>query len=172
MGFGKDGKGVIIIESRPQAIGTLAHQTGLFIGTKLAILKDFRMLKSELTVVINSVTAGDLLGLALYLVDGDLSLAEAEAAIESNGPVGPNDSVAMAIAERFVKLVGLVDHNELNTEVQLEDAATGAPMITVKPQWTFTTTKSWNWMLYNKGAAPTTGASALLQAKSFGVWLR
>ncbi len=39
MGFGKDGLGVIINEARSQALGTLATDTGIFVGTKLATLE-------------------------------------------------------------------------------------------------------------------------------------
>ncbi len=84
MGFGKDGKGVIIMEKKEQALLTLAIDTGLFIATPLAILERFRMLKTELFATLTNVGAGELGGIQLYLVDGDLSLAEAEAAIEAN----------------------------------------------------------------------------------------
>ncbi len=55
MGFGKDGLGVIIIEARLQAIGTLAQNTGILIGTKLATLERFRMLKSQIVATLRGV---------------------------------------------------------------------------------------------------------------------
>ncbi len=171
MGFGKDGKGVIIVEQRSQAVGTLANSTGLFIGTKLATVEDFRMLKSMCNCIFTSVTAGELNGMALYLVHGDLTLAEAEEAIETDGPLGPGDLVDAEEAQRPVFQVGIVAHSEVQTEVVMIDIHSGAPMITAKPRWTFQSVSGWNWMLYNQGAAPTTGANAVITAKNFGVWV-
>ncbi len=56
MGFGKDKKGSILMESRSQALGALAADAGILIGTKLALTEDFRMLKSNVhAMVMNSV---------------------------------------------------------------------------------------------------------------------
>ncbi len=38
-------------------------------------------------------------------------------------------------------------------------------------RWTFSRTKSWNFFVYNLGAAITTGATVIIKAKSFGVWV-
>ena len=102
MGFGKDGKGVIIAETRSQMLGTLAIATGIFIGTKLVTLERFRMLKAEFAATYIVMTGIEAAGLALYLVDGDLSLAEAQAAIGADGPLGPNDLINADIAMRSV----------------------------------------------------------------------
>ncbi len=171
MGFGKDGKGVIITEARIQTLGTLAQDTGILIGTKIATLERFRMLKAELLVTLRGLTAGDGGGYALYLCDGDLTLNEIELQIESTGPVGPNDAVAAAIAERFVKLVGVSKILTSNIDQNMVDANTGGPMIVTMPRWTFSRTKSWNWVLYNNGQAPTTGAAVAIKVKNFGVWV-
>ncbi len=96
MGFGKDGKGVIIREGRAQAIGALAAATGFLIATKLATLERFRMLKSEVFASIIGLTGGEGTGLVFGLADGDLTLAEIEEAIELGGPLGPNDIVVAA----------------------------------------------------------------------------
>ncbi len=170
MGFGKDGLGVIINEKRSQALGTLAADTAIIIGTKLVILERFRMLKSEMLCTLRGATSGEARGLALYLFDGDYTLAEIDQALENNGPLGPNDTVQSSITERFSKLVGVFD-DETGTESQIHDAMSNAPMVTTKPRWTFARTKSWNWVLYNHGAALTTGSTVHIQAKSFGVWV-
>jgi len=177
MGFGKDGKGVIHNVNLSQAIGTLGTSTGLFVGTKPVLAADFRMLKTEITARIVGLTAGvtELPLTQLYLVDGDLSLAEAEASIEAaNVPLGPNDRVGMELAERFVKLIGVGDHG-VGIEVfrTLHDIHEDSNAILAKPRWTFKSTKSWNWMLYNTSAdAPTTGANIVIQGRVFGVWIR
>ncbi len=172
MGFGKDGKGVILRQSLTATIGTLAAATGLIIGTALAIDTDFRMLKAEILATITGVTAGELNALALYLVDGDFTLAEFEASLESNGPVGPNDSVNAALAERWTKFCGAVVHSDVSTALIFTDRDSGGSLLKIMPRWTFQRVKSWNWILYNAGEAPTTGATMRLKAKCFGVWVR
>ncbi len=169
MGFGKDGKGVIIKESRTQALGALANSAGILIGTKLATLERFRMLKTEVMASIVSLTSGEGSGLWMGLADGDLSLAEIEAAIESNGPLGPNDSVQEAIADRFIMILGAGDI-EVATEYLFHNH-NGGHLMTATPRWTFARTKSWNWFVYNQGTVLTTGATVNIKVKDFGVWV-
>ncbi len=169
MGFGKDGKGVIIRESRTQAVGTLANSTGLLIGTKLATLERFRMLKSEVMATFTGVTQGEGSGMWLLLADGDLSLTEIEEAIEGIGPLGPNDAVLAAVAERFVLVFGATDSEVATTMVFHNEM--GGHLMSKNPRWTFSRTKSWNWVLYNQGVAPTTGITVNIKVKSFGVWV-
>ncbi len=175
MGFGKDGKGVIIVEGRSQALGTLASSAGILIGTKLAILERFRMLKAEITARVSGLTVGEIHGSRLYLADGDLTLVEIEAQIESNGPLGPNEIAPADIAERPVFLAGVFEENGAGggTPIALcKDKETNAPVVMLNPKWTFARTKSWNWVLYNAtGSAFTTGASVSILAKEFGVWV-
>ncbi len=171
MGFGKDGKGVIIREARSQPLLTLAQNTGLIIGSNIAILERFRMLKAEIVATIIGVTGNELAGLGLYLVDGAFTLAEFEASLELiAGPVGPNESTDEEIAERFSQMVGIVLATETATETVFRNAA-GGGMLEVKPRWTFARTKSWNWIIYNHAEVPTTGATVLIKCKSFGVWV-
>ncbi len=170
MGFGKDNKGVIIREARSQALGALAAQAGILIGTKLAITDSFRMLKAIGSFVIDGLTGVEGPGLLLYLANGDLSLAEAEAAIELSGPLDRSDRVNGPIAERFVQLVGSTGDPD-GAKASFLDAHTGAPVIVAKPRWTFGVTDSWNWIVYNNGAALTTGATVKLRVQDFGVWV-
>lgn len=169
MGFGKDGKGVIIRESRSQALGTLANGSAILIGTKLGTLERFRMLKAEIYCVVTLVTTGEGSGYIFGLADGDLTLAEIEGAIESSGPLGPNDSITEAISDRPVWFTGMTD-KESGVTVPFENE-TGGHMMTAKPRWTFGRSKSWNWFIYNQGAAPTTGSVASIRCKEFGVWV-
>ncbi len=169
MGFGKDGMGVILNESRTQALGALAASVGIFIGTAAVTLERFRIIKSEVIAMIIGLTAGEGSGLYLYLVDGDLSLAEAEQAIEQTGPLGPNDAPAAEVALRYVKLFGNTDH-EIATEAVIHNQ-TGGGQMSETIRWTFARTKAWNWMIYNQGVAITTGATVKIKSKNFGVWV-
>ncbi len=169
MGFGKDGKGVIIRESRIQALGTLASQAGLLIGGKLATVERFRMLKTEIQASITAVTAGEANGYIFGLADGDLTIVEIEETIEADGPLGPNDVITSNLSMRPVWIVGGIQQQN-NTEVLFTND-TGGTTMTATPRWTFAATKSWNWFIYNMGAAPTTGSTCILRVKSFGVWV-
>ncbi len=171
MGFGKDGKGVIIREFRTQALGALAGSAGIIIGTNLNTLERFRMLKAELQVVVVAVTGNEGAGMSLFLVDGEFTLTQFEAAMElTSGPLGPNEAPDAAIAERFMVWAGMTVSDETGTEVPLINDM-GGPLLTVKPRWTFARAKSWNWILYNHGTTLTTGATVKLFAKDFGVWV-
>ncbi len=169
MGFGKDGKGVIIRESRSQALSTLAASSGILVGTNLATLERYRMLKAEVIATVTGVTSGELNGLYFGLADGDLTLTQLEEAIEGNGPLGPNDIVEMNIAERPVWFFGATDR-ETGTTLVFENTQ-GGHLLEIKLRWTFASTKSWNWFVYNLGVAPTTGATVFIRVKSFGVWV-
>ncbi len=172
MGFGKDGKGAIIMESRSQALGALGFNTGILIDTKLAITEDFRMLKSIVNVSVTGLTLAEGSGLQLYLADGALTLAQIEAKIEQSGPLSRHDPPLEAIAERFVKLVaGARGGGSEAAQVMFADAMNNGVGIVTKPRWTFGATKSWNWVIYNRFAAITTGANVNLNAENFGVWV-
>ncbi len=169
MGFGKDGKGVIIRESRVQALGALGINTGILIGTKLATLERFRMLRSEVFATMTGLTTGEGTGLLFGLADGQFTLVEIEAAIEADGPLGPNDTITEDIADRPVWFSGAVDR-ETGTEAVFENDE-GGHMMVLKPRWTFARTKSWNFFVYNLGAAMTTGSQVQFRGKQFGVWV-
>lgn len=169
MGFGKDGKGSIVREFRTQALGALASNAGILIGTKLGLLERFRVLKYELWAALTGLTSGEGTGLIIGIADGDFTLVEIEGALESNGPLGPNDTVIAAAVERFVILLGAVDR-ETGTEAIFENN-TGGHMMEKNLRWTFSRTKSWNLFVYNLGAALTTGATVDIRGKAFGVWV-
>ncbi len=169
MGFGKDGKGVIFRQSLSQALGTLDNAAGILIGTKPAILERFRIIKSEAWSTINALTSGEGVGIILGLADGDFSISEIEQAIETNGPLGPNDLPNAAQAERFIMFVGMTD-GEVGTTQVFENEKGGHSMENTV-RWTFARTKSWNWFAYNLGDQLTTGSTLVLRAKSFGVWV-
>jgi len=171
MGFGKDGKGVIIAETRNVALGTLGGSTGILIGTNLAITDSFRSMKQEVSVVISGITGDQAVGLGLYLIDGDLTLAEAEAAIELNGPIDRSDIVANEVVMRPVFRVNAQFFMAGADNIAAGAFNTAALIAEMKTRWTFGATTGWDWMIYNRGAGLTTGSTATLHAKHFGVWV-
>ncbi len=172
MGFGKDGKGVIIRRQQTVVLLTLADQAALFIGSKLAIADDFRMLKTECFCTLRGGTAGDVGGLLFGLADADLTPAEVAAGIAANAPTDANDQVGSDLAERPSWLFGALVPDSSGTAGNFV-GIDGSPMLVLKPRWTFGTTKSWAMFIYNNtGSALTTGASVDLIEKSFGVWIR
>ncbi len=172
MGFGKDGKGVIVREQRDQTLLTLAADFAAIIGTKLAIADDFRMLKAEVQVSLVGGTPGDIEGLTLGIADGDLSASEISAAMVADAPLDANDIVGGNVAERFASIFGALVTNFDGTQGTFRGES-NSPLLVVMPRWTFGTTKSWNWFIYNNtGSALTTGASVSLSSKCFGVWIR
>ncbi len=175
MGFGKDGKGAIIREQRLQALTTLAATTAIFIGTKLATVEDFRILKTEVFAFVNGCTADETEGLVFGIADGVLSLAEVEAAMELNAPVNPNDTPNAEEAERFVKVIGLNDGDitATKTSFHFRDGKTNGLMMQMNVRWTFNAGDSWNWFVYNRAnGLLTTGSTVLMQATNYGVWVR
>ncbi len=173
MGFGKDGKGVIITEQRSQALTTLAAGAALFVGTKLAMTDDFRMLKTELEALLIGGTAGDVEGLVIGLIDADLSPAEVAAAILANGPLDANDSVTADLAMRPVWLIGALETNFDGTAGRFKGRQGNSPMMEHNPKWTFSAAKGWQFFIFNDtGSALTTGSTVQILAKNFGVWVR
>ncbi len=169
MGFGKDGKGVIIKESRPQVLGALANAVTILVGTKLDTLERFRILKTEVFATVTGLTSGEGTGLLFGLADGDLTLAEIDASIEADGPLGPNDQQGEEVSMRPVWIMGAIDR-ETGTEAIFENEQ-GGHKLTLNPRWTFARSKGWNWFVYNLGATITTGATINCRMKSFGVWV-
>ncbi len=164
--------GVIIREDTDLTVGAFSASTAKLIGN-LAMEEDFRMLKSELQVFIEGLTAGEADDIKLGIANGALTIAQIKAAIETNGPIDANDRANKETAERFVKIVGVLR--------LLPDQTSGvkgyfvgennSPMIEVKPRWTFNNPEGWNWFLFNNGSTLTTGAAVRLQAVNYGLWV-
>ncbi len=170
MGFGKDGRGVIIKESNQVSVGGLAADTGILLPA-IAVTEDFRMLKAEVIAHVEGLTSTEGSGLILGLADGELSLAEIEEAIELNGPLDRNDRKAMEFATRPVWLVaGSMPGPAGTTMVFVNDH--GGRVVVWKKRWTFSNPEGWQWFVYNKSdIAVTTGAAVQLNGTYYGVWL-
>jgi len=169
--FSKDPSAIIVTEQRSQAIGTLANNAGILIGTKLAITKDFRMLKSQIYANYDTLPTEEGSGLLFGLAAGVLSLAEIEEALENNGPLNPVGQVNFAM--RPVWILGALEQPKTATatEGRVLNENAGA-MIEVKPRWTFQETLGWNFFVYNQGQTMTGNAVIRILVKNWGLFLR
>jgi len=168
MGFGKNKTGVIIKEDISQALGALGGGSAILIATgQGTMLSAFRMLKSKIAGQVTGLTSGEAKGqLMLGIANGNLTLAEIEAAIESNGPVDRSDRVLTELAERAVFYIGrFMPPGVVATDFMFGD-------FEPKVRWSFGETDGWNFFVHNLDAtALTTGATVRLKATHFGVWI-
>ncbi len=171
-GFGKDGKGVVIEYVISQALGTLGPLTGIVVGTKPAITTPFRVIKAEVVATVIGLTAGEGVGLVLYMGDGQYSLAEFEEGIEGAIPLSPNDSTEAEQALRWSKRFGATQHEEGQNAELMVVGPKGGPVMEETIRWTFDEATSFDWLCYNMGAVLTTGATIQVACKLFGVWVR
>ncbi len=173
MGFGKDGKGVILRESRSQALATLANNTALLIGTKLAIVEDFRIIKSEILADVDGMTSGEQ-PLLFGIANGNLSVTEIAEALQVDGPLGPSEAIENERVMRAVWIIGTTGgESAADLDITWKSKSGGdTHVLTLPTAWTFTDADGWNFFVFNdSGAILTTGATLKVRAKHFGVWV-
>ncbi len=176
MGFGKDGKGVIVKEQESFALGGLAGQDLILSDSPILLDADFRILKTELTATLTGITSLEGIGLNLYMSEGELTEAQVEANIELNGPLRMGDKDAEEIASRWVRRIGATNAPTVNETERMFVNEYGGPLISYTPRWTFrrartATSGGWNWAVYNNGVTITTGATCRILATHYGVWV-
>ncbi len=170
MGFGKDGKGAMIRENATVALSTLGAGTSILTGAT-AIEEDFRILRSEIMVLVANLTAGEGVGLLFGICNGELSATEVAEAIKAEGPRDRNDRLKVEQAERNVKVLSALDVHITDTQV-LFKGENGGPIIVSKHRWTYSNPEGWDFFIHNPSSGPlTTGAVVDLQATHFGVWV-
>ncbi len=164
MGFGKDGKGIIIYQNSILALGTLADGATLKASTALTLEEDFRLIKTEHHIVWEGHTQDEnpiLLGIA----DNNLSAAEIAEALTSS-PANRNDNVLMAQALRPVWDISQVGDTPSGVWPDRGDK------LEKTIRWTFSNPNGWTWFAHNiSGAALTIGTIVNVRSKHFGVWV-
>ncbi len=160
----------MIREDITHTLGTLASKAGLKPtsgGLSGNATEDFRVLKSEGFSAIAGLTIGNG-ALALYMVNGELGLAEIEEAIEQNAPQDRNDRLAQERAERWVRLVGVYVPSGSGSVATLN----GTGLLKFNPRWTFSDPEMWDWVVYNPTqSALDTGAVVGTKITNYGVWV-
>ncbi len=172
MGFGKDGKGVIIRTSHTASLGAVAAGVAVAFKTTTPT-EDFRMLKTEMFAGVNGVDAGEGEGLLIGMANADLTVTEIEEALEVNGPLGPQSRIETEKAERAVFILGVVQAKPpANVEIVFVDKHSNAPAIINKTRWTYYSSVGWKYFVYNASAAAlATGGNLYMIATHYGVWL-
>ncbi len=170
MGFGKDGKGVIIRQFDAFTLSTLGSQTVIKQGNPLVIGEDFRMLKFEIFADIFGATFVDADGpLLLGIADNELSVTEIKECLEANGPLDRNDRVSMEHATRPVWPYFQIS-NDSSANAHIENS-NQMPQ-EGSPRWTFSNPEGWTWWAYNMGTGALTDAGFIrIEVKYYGVWV-
>lgn len=169
MGFGKDGKGAIIRESQVLSLATLADGAALKFAS-LAITDDFRILKTVLTAYVTGLTAGEGEGLNLGICNADISVADIQGCISTDGPLNSSDRDKQETAERFCRIFADAQV-VLNGVSENFKGDHGGNLIEVKPRWTFNKGVGWTFFVFNNGVILTTGATVRVLATHYGVWV-
>lgn len=166
MGFGKDGKGVILtLTSNNNALGTLGSQTALKLDNGLIdnLEDDFRLISTEFQIHVTGGNSED--SVILGIADNELTVAEIAEALDAQ-PVDRNDNLTNERAMRPVFPIGIIS--------DLSGVADGHFQAMQKKtvRWTFGDSEGWTWFVYNaESAALGTGAIVTLFAKHYGVWV-
>ncbi len=171
MGFGKDGKGVIIREDDVESLGALA-QFSVVKMDGITLREDFRMLKSEIFAHVDVLTAGEGQGLLLGIANDDLSAAEIAACIVTDGPTDNSDRIKVETANRNVKLLSSAILQDVAGTSRHFFGENGSPMITSKHRWTYSNPEGWAFFIFNDGLTLTTGSAVRLVATHFGMWVK
>ncbi len=163
MGFGKDGKGVILYEQVAITLGALAARDVEAADANYSMSDDFRIIKSEYYMDYGTQAAGDVI--IVGIADGELTAAEIEECIEAS-PTDRNDNLTNERAMRPVWPLEILGENSTGSGNLLKEGSTSL-------KWTFSDAEAWQWWAYNLDAsnALTTGGIVFIFAKHFGVWV-
>ncbi len=168
MGFGKSGKGVIITEKDVITLGALANATAVKQSSPLAILDDFRCLKSVYSMGYTGHTGGEI-PVDVYMCNDDLSVAFIAAAIAAQGPLQSSDRQLQELAERAVFLVGTMQQGAVGHIVGRDNQH--GVIEHIRP-WSYNKGVGWTLAAHNNtGGTLTTGTVVRFTAKHYGVWI-
>ncbi len=169
----KKGSEMAIIKE--QTTITLGALSGLDVAAQAGptLLAGYRIIKTVWSATVIGLTVGEGVGLVLGIANNDLSAAEIEESLETNGPVNRGDRDREELAGRFTKIIGESRDitNGANVELPVVGPNGGAPVETIL-RWSFPLgTGGWKWFIYNLGTGVTTGATVRIIATHYGVWL-
>jgi len=169
MGFGKDGKGIIIRETVLLTPADLAAKAVVKHTAGLTLVEDFRIIKVEYHIVQvgNWGAVGD--AIMIGISNGELSVVEIAETLNLDGPPNPNNAIAN---ERSMRAVWLLNFLRGDSTSVVNDPLDDGKVLEKTLRWTFNNPEGWSWFAYNPlTGALTTGAVFEVHAKYFGVWL-
>lgn len=164
LGFGKDGKGVIIRERRLIVITSLASGTAIFsTGSIISLGCQFRMIKCEGTVFWRNPTAGEMCWIGLASLD--TTVAQIKSCVENNGPTRPSDQDEELNSMRPVYILGHLQAQTESGHMSFDFEKT--------IRWTFNEDVGYAMFAYNPNtvAISGNGSDVIVMSKSFGVWV-
>lgn len=166
MGFGKDGKGVILKNADSITVGALADGAAIKQGTPLALTEDFRLIKADIWVQLTgTVNANE--NIYIGIADNELSVTEIAEAIIADGPLDRNDRLVEEQATRPVWVCAATGGHG----VQPFDGLTVHFEKVIR--WTFSNSEGFTLFAFNSsGAAITTGVVMKVIATYYGVWVQ
>ncbi len=163
--FSKNAMAQILHESKEFSFGTLASKDVISSTSLIDAAKEngFRLLRTEWWVSVRGMANAEgpvLIGLA-----ANLSAAEVEITLEAN-PESANSASEGHNANRPVWPLAVLE-NDGNGGHKASDSGV------LKPGWSIPEGSFLNWFAWNlDGSTLTTGGSAIVYAKHFGVWLK
>ncbi len=166
MGFGKDGKGVIVRMNEVQALGaTLAAVTAI-LAKNFAFTEDFRAISVNLDMTLDNLTQQEG-PISVWMGNGNMSLAEVAQAITVQGPLGPNAQTENEQAMRPLYRLGMFSN---------EQGAGGMQSIHIERniRWTFSNPDGISFWAFNNDSAnalSTTSPVLTICGEIFGVWV-
>ncbi len=170
MGFGKDGKGVIITHADIVTLATLANNTAIKQASPLALQEDFRLIKLTMAAALVGLTPGEV-PIHFYLCNGELTVAEIAENITNAGPLDRNDRVQQERAERAVFLIGTFPEGVV-ADIPVHGDGGEEGIINKTIRWTFSNPEGWAIVAFNQaGVTLTTGAVIRFVSKYYGVWV-
>ncbi len=164
-GFGKDGRGQVLIENSVHALGALGALDVVSFNSKIDSARErgFRVTKMQICSSFSAKTAaegGIMFGLAV-----ELSAAEIEECIEAD-PQSPNDVPDAEEAMRPVFPLGQAG------QAQTSNVLNNGNFYEINLNWSIPEGAGLDWWYYNMSSgALTTGTTFRHWTKVFGVWL-
>jgi len=167
MGFGKDGKGVILRETNIITLSTLGAAAAIKAASNIGLQEDFRLIKTEFFVFQTAMTADEYV--IIGISDTELSAAEVAQSYNVDGPVDRNDNLANEQSHRPVWPICIITEGGTGSD---SDLPGGGLPIEKTIRWTFSDTEGFTFHAFNPGtAALTTGGVIHITAKHYGVWV-
>ncbi len=169
LGFGKDGKGVKIMDTDVITLSTLANLVVIRQSNPLSIIDPFRMISLEIAATLAPQTEGEVL-IGLYLASDELSVTEISTAIRAAGPLGAQDHGGNELASRPIFCLGHFQKPGLVVPLTGPEGQEGVIKKTIR--WTFQEDFGWALYAFNHSGATLTGNQVIrMEYVAYGVWV-